>query len=191
MPVSVERRHLGSGALNNSHFVVPPKGSTAIQIRSPIKASNNPKRTPSSQENRFLSPSKTQENCITQVVASPSAQASPVAAPPPISERHNDPDSGPKSVQPDPENGGRGSHRSDSSFSPVKYAAETTRLDVHALSYVPLWLRAVNESVAVPIFCSLLKTINFRNYISSFAGGQYLEPVASVKLPPIQGVPVL
>ena len=37
----------------------------------------------------------------------------------------------------------------------------------------------------------MLETINFRNYINSFAGDQYLEPVTSVQLPPIQKVPVL
>lgn len=70
-------------------------------------------------------------------------------------------------------------------------ASQTSSLDIHALSYIPLWLRAVNESIAVPIFCSLLETINFPNYINCFAGRQYLEPLKSVKLPIIKNVPVV
>ena len=67
----------------------------------------------------------------------------------------------------------------------------SSQLDVHAKNFIPLWLRAVSESKAIPKSCCPLPTINYGSYISEFAGSRVLSPLDPPPLPPINKVPVI
>ena len=66
-----------------------------------------------------------------------------------------------------------------------------SQLDIHAKNYVPLWLRAVNDSVASVRFCSPLPSISYASYIGDFAGTKFLSPIEPKALPPISKVPFI
>ena len=161
---------IGAPKPESSPFVIPARNSTAIQIRPPQTQHLKDKRSRavSPKKGRSLSPKKAGHDEASASTCTPS----PTFGIPPA-KHDDDPDVAAKIAL------------------STKTVSETSNLDVYAASYVPLWLRAVNESVAVPRFCSPLKTINFREYVNSFAGSQYLQPLAAVNLPAIQTVPVV
>lgn len=55
--------------------------------------------------------------------------------------------------------------------------------DIHAHNYVPVWIRAINESAALEIWCTPLQTTDFARYVSSFSGRQFLQPMLPQPLP--------
>ncbi len=182
----------GSASPNPSsdNFVLPSRKKTGLQIRSPQRAHSKQSRTPSPKKGRSPSPEKPCFDPVLRESTSISTQAPPFGIPRLTTGTHLSPNGAARVPLPKLEHLTNGSHESNSS-SINKSAPETSTLHVYAPSYVPLWLRAVNESVAASRFCSLLETINFPAYISSFAGGQYLQALAKVNLPPIQDVPVV
>lgn len=143
-------------------------------------------RTPSPKKRRSISPKKNRDNPLPVTSASTSsAQAPPIK---PTTVIHDHRNSALQIAQPRSHYINGGSHWSNLPFSTSKVATENSTLDVYAPSYVPLWLRAVNESIALPRLSPLLETINFSEYISSFAGRQYLHPLTYIELPPIHNV---
>lgn len=139
-----------------------------------------------------MSPNKNQQNATLRASLASASTAIPFSVQPPacgIREYNGSP---PKHTQLTQQSVTNGSTWTASSFSPIQNASEASKLDIYAPSYVPLWLTAVNESIAIPRYCSLLETINYADYVSSFAGRQFLQPLASVNLPTIQNenVPV-
>jgi helicase MOV-10 len=178
------------GTTNKSsrNFVLPSKGSTPLQIRSP-QPTNQPERTPSPKKGRPISPKKLHHTSTASASASFQPPQFGIAWPPTTDQEY--PSGFSEIAEPKPSVLTNGSQWSASPLSPIKNAVEGARLDVYAPSYIPLWLRAVNESVVLPRFCSPLETINYTDYISNFAGRQCLQPLATVSLPPIQDVAVV
>ena len=80
-----------------------------------------------------------------------------------------------------------GSAMSTPSSSPRPNAGSnsTSQLDIHAKSYVPLWLRAVNDSNAFIRPQSFPKSIHFPSYIAAFAGSSFLSPIPHRQPPTI------
>lgn len=189
MPTSRDKDALTSRD-PSGHFVLPSRTSTALQIRSPEQANKKPNET---KKESSLSPKKAQHNPASGDSPSVSAQASPFGISRPITRNGDDGDVAVNTSEPQLGNSTQTnwSQWPNLSFSPNKQASDISPLDVYAPSYVPLWLRAVNDSIAVSRFSSLLESINFPEYIGSFAGRQYLQPLAKVNLPAIQNVPVV
>jgi helicase MOV-10 len=187
MNASQDKNDLGGGASLSNIFVVRSAGKTAFRSASPH---NNQKtsRTPSPKKGRSASPKKLRQNPASRPSAS-----TPILSgtPPPAAGNGEYPGSPPKIAQLKQQSVTNGLNWSKSSLSPIKSASESSKLDVYAPSYIPLWLTAVNESIAVPRFCSLLETVNYVDYVSSFAGRHFLQPLASVNLPTIQNENVL
>jgi helicase MOV-10 len=193
-----DRNDNGSGAPKQptDSFVVPPKKNRAIQIKSPLLANSKPSRTPSPKIQKIPPPKKASHDALNSVprISAPSSEQAPFGASRTVIGRHDDcddtvtiatPTSTPTPTNPATLNG------SGAPLSLVRNAFENPHLDIYAPSYVPLWLRAVNESIAVPRFCALLRTINFPEYLSTFAGRQHLQPLATVNLPAIRHVRVV
>jgi helicase MOV-10 len=179
MSPSQDREDLGGSGPKqlSSQFALPSKGSSAVAIRSPQHPNGNLSRTPSPEKGRARSPKKGQSIAVSRVNAPTSDLNGLILRP--------------HSTQSQTEKKKQGSPWTSLSYSPIKNASEISNLDIYAPSYVPLWLRAVNDSAAVPSYSSLLQTINLTEYIGNFAGRQYLKPPPDVKLPSIQVVPVV
>lgn len=187
------RDELGGGASKPlpPRFVLPPKGRAALQIRS----SDNDKETrrrPSQKKGRSVSPDKNQQNPTSRASHASTSTAVAFDVQPAARGVGEYDGSPPKQGQLEQQNVTNGSSWTTSSSSPVKNVSEASKLDIYAPSYVPRWLTAVNESIAVPRYCQLLETIKYADYVSSFAGRQFLQPLPSVNLPTIQhgNVPV-
>lgn len=163
-------------------LVLPSRTNTVPPLISPRRMKDRESRTPSPKKRKSVSPKKIRDNPLPVSSASTSAQAQPIK---PTTANHDHRNS---ALQPRSHYINDGSYYSNLPFSASKIASENSRLDVYAPSYTPLWLRAVNESIAVTRYCPLLETINFPEYISSFAGRQYLHPLGNVELPPIHNV---
>jgi helicase MOV-10 len=187
MSTSRAKITIASGAPNllSDHFVLPSKNIKVLQIRPPQGVNSKQRRTPSPQKKSSVSRKKS------EVSGSDSTPASAFDIPRPPIISYVGGDGAAKTTESQPEHVKGRAEWPNLSCSPSKIASKTPVLDVYAPSYVPLWLRAANESIAVPRFCSSLQTINFPEYITSFAGSQYLQPLASVKPPAIQFVPVV
>ena len=185
-------------------FIVPARKSRAIEIKSPLltnsKPDSRPSRTPSPKNQKNQLRKKAGQDALNSAapvsrISGPSSEeVSPFGAsrtPRPL-RRHEACDDAVAIVAPTPTliNPANVSG-SCGPLSPARNAVENPSLDIYAPSYVPLWLRAVNESIAVPRLCASLRTINFAEYISSFAGRQLLQPIAAVNLPAIRHVRVV
>ncbi|KAK2782546.1 hypothetical protein FQN53_009679 [Emmonsiellopsis sp. PD_33] len=66
----------------------------------------------------------------------------------------------------------------------------TWKPDLYARSYVRAYLLAVNRSPAVDRYSTLLKTIDFGAYISTFSGTTFLDTLPVENLPALKSVPV-
>ena len=172
----------------SDHFILPSRNSTAIPIKSPQTSNAKPSRTPSPKKQTFPPPRRSGYGAIPPVHRSIPTQASPFGILRTGLGEHNDPVGIAKDGQQASKSLLDGSKLSVLS---INHPSDKTLLDIYAPSYVPLWLRAVNESIAVPRFCCLLNTINFTEYIETFAGRLVLQPLAPVKLPAIHSVPVV
>ncbi|KAF7505674.1 hypothetical protein GJ744_000523 [Endocarpon pusillum] len=170
------------------HFILPSHNSSAIPINSPQTSNAKPSRTVSPKKETFPPPRRSGYDAIPPVAGSIPTPASPFGIFPTGSGEHNDPVGIAKDGQQASKNRLDGSKLSLSS---INNPSHKTLFDIYAPSYIPLWLRAVNESIAVPRFCSSLNTINFTEYIATFAGHLVLQPLAPVQLPAIQSVPVV
>ena len=53
----------------------------------------------------------------------------------------------------------------------------SSNLDIHAATYVPEWLIAINAAPATSLYCRPLDTVDFVKYIGSFAGHDFLTPI--------------
>jgi helicase MOV-10 len=183
-------------------FVVPPRKSRAIEIKSPLLTNSKQSRTPSPKNQKTQPRKKAGHDALNSAapvprISAPSSEeifpfgASHTTRPPGSHEACDDAVAiatqtpSPSPLNPAKVNGSCGP------LSLASNAAENTPLDIYAPSYVPLWLRAVNESIAVPRLCASLRTINFPEYISTFAGHQHLQPLATVNLPAIRHVRVV
>lgn len=177
---SSHERDLGAGSSKplSNHFILPTN-RTGLQIRPPPCQENNQNRTPSPEHGRSASPASP---------ASPPTiiQPSPFGLLPPAQENPGHPRILSQAHQQRPQRVTNELQRSTLSSSPVKSTSDSSTLDVYALSYIPQWLVAANESVAVPRFCSPLERINYADYVSSFAGRQILQPLECANLPKIQ-----
>jgi hypothetical protein len=187
MSTSREKITMARGApdLLSDHFVLPSKKNKVSQIRPPQGVDKKQRRSPSPRKKSSVSRKKL------EVSGSDSTRASPFDIPRPFTINYVHGDGAAKTTESQPGHVKGRAEWSNLSCSPSKIASETSVFDVYAPSYVPLWLRAVNESIAVPRFCSSLQTINFPEYINNFAGSQYLQPLASVNPPAIQTVPIV
>jgi helicase MOV-10 len=177
-------------------FLVPPRKSSAIEIKSPLltnsKSNSKANTTPSPQNQKTQLQTTAGQDALNSTApvlrnsgpsseAALSSGASRIPRPPGSHEACNEAVAitAPTPSPIDPANVNRPS------------AVENPPLDIYAPSYVPLWLRVVNESIAVPRLCASLRTINFAEYISTFAGHQHLQPLATVNLPAIRYVRVV
>lgn len=191
MVMPAQERDMGSDAPTSlsNHFVLPSRNSKAIQI-SPPQGTNKPHKTPISKKSRSRSPQQPHQTPISHASALAAAQVSSSCITEKTSQNGEARHGAVSIAQSKQSNVPNGLNCPTSSSPSNKNVPETSKLDVYAPSYVPLWLKAVNESVAVPRFCSRLDAITYTDYISSFAGSKYLRPLAGVNLPVIQDVPV-
>ena len=186
--------NLGAQALS-SEFILPSKQSKPLVIRPP-PATNDENGFPTSTERKddtINSPEdgKTEDSItdVSSTIATPPAPRSTELSRKPLvcnfpAVIANIADKAPE------ENGSdkRGQSTNLTSGDDSSDVASTQRpsdLDVYAPNYVPLWLKAVNESYAVLQYCQTLSSINFPTYINSYAGNRLRPPCSSPPPPPI------
>ena len=95
-----------------------------------------------------------------------------------------------KSVQNDPKPLPGGAYdRGRSSRQPQQANYSTSTLDIYAPIYVPVWLRAVNDSVATTINCPPLRHQDLNAYVRTFTGSDFITDQSTVTFPDITTVP--
>lgn len=65
-----------------------------------------------------------------------------------------------------------------------------SNLDIYAHKYVPYWLKAVNESPAVPVYSPLLQRVDFEAYQSAFTPHIFSSSLPPIQLPPTDSCPI-
>ena len=79
--------------------------------------------------------------------------------------------------------------QSGPSRQPQQAYYSTSTLDIYAPIYVPVWLRAINDSVATTINCPQLRHQDLNAYVRTFTGSDFITDQSAVTLPAITTVP--
>ncbi|KKY18750.1 putative potentail helicase mov-10 [Phaeomoniella chlamydospora] len=175
---------MSSPASHEATFIVPSRTSRAIPIRLPSNTSTST-GVPAAEKEKVLNASpaqpfsdleptaKTGKLKITTDNATENVQAQPTRSQSDPSIPHTDAVALPRPP------------RSVTAQQPPR---PESQLDIHTQTYIPLWLRAANDSPAIIRPCRPLDSLKYKAFIKSFTSPRYLRPIPYLKPPHIKKV---